>query len=138
MPDDPSIPAAVRELSLRLALPRPMRRGSLGKRFVKCSKPGCRCSHDSAARHGPYFSLVRTVAGRTQSRWVAADDSSLMRQQIEAGAQFRKDVAAFWGACERWADAELEAKSAAAEESAKKNASKRPSPKSSSKRSKPS
>jgi uncharacterized protein (UPF0262 family) len=114
-----------------------MRRGSLSVRYLKCNKPGCACAHDPKARHGPYTSVVRTVDGKTVSRSVPAAQAERLRQHVEAGQRFRKDIEAYWQACERWADAELDAASAASEvEAAKKGASKRPSTPRSSPRSK--
>jgi len=126
MADTPAVPGRVRELATQLAAPAPMRRGSLAERYVKCSKPGCRCAEDPAARHGPYYSLTRGVAGRTQSRWVPSEQTALVRQQLEAGQQFRAQVEAYWAACERWADAEL-APPAAAPAAGQKGGSARPS-----------
>src|SRR5262245_20856904 len=113
MVDAAEVPAAVRTLAAQLAAPTPMRRGSLSERYVKCSKPGCACAEQPTARHGPYYSLTRTVAGRTQSRFVPAAQAARMRQQIAAGQQFRRHVEAFWEACERWADAHLQGEGAA-------------------------
>jgi hypothetical protein len=120
-------PSPVRKIADRLADPTPMRRGSLSVRYVKCSKPGCACAEDPEARHGPYTSVVRTIDGRTQSRRVPAAQTDELRQQIEAGQQFRKDVNAYWQACEQWADAELASSEATSQDVAKKGASKRPS-----------
>ncbi len=39
--------------------PKPMRRGALSERYVKCSKKGCACAESPDARHGPYYSLTR-------------------------------------------------------------------------------
>ena len=136
MAETPDAPTPVRTLAAQVAAPTPMRRGSLSERYVKCSKPGCACAERPAARHGPYFSLTRTVGGRTQSRFVPAAQAARVRQQIAAGQQFRKHVEAYWQACEHWADAELDAPAAAAKEAAKKGAAKRPSPRRSSTRSK--
>ena len=63
MADAPVVPARVRALATQVGDPTPMRRGSLTERYVKCSKPGCRCADEAEARHGPYYSLTRTVAG---------------------------------------------------------------------------
>ena len=136
MAETPDAPTPVRTLAAQVAAPTPMRRGSLSERYVKCSKPGCACAERPAARHGPYFSLTRTVGGRTQSRFVPAAQAARVRQQIAAGQQFRKHVEAYWQACEHWADAELDAPAAAAKEAAKKGPAKRPSPRRSSTRSK--
>jgi len=136
MAETPDIPGPVRTLAAQMAAPTPMRRGSLSERYVKCSKPGCACAERPIARHGPYYSLTRTVGGRTQSRFVPAMQTTRVRQQIAAGQQFRRHVDAFWDACEQWADAQLDAPEAAAQEAAKKGAAKRPSTRRSSPRSK--
>jgi hypothetical protein len=127
MAETPDVPGPVRTLAAQMAVPTPMRRGSLAERYVKCSKPRCACAERPTARHGPYYSLTRTVGGRTQSRFVPAAQTARVRQQIAAGQQFRRHVEAFWDACEQWADAQLDAPEAAAQEAAKKGAAKRPS-----------
>src|SRR3989304_522272 len=102
-----AIPAAVRELATRLAEPQPMRRGSLSERSMKCGQVGCRCQQDPRARHGPYFSLTRVEAGKTQSRYVGAAQAALARAQVEAGKQFRAHVEAYWRGGERGGGAHL-------------------------------
>jgi len=126
MPDS-SNPSAARDLAARLAQPKPMRRGSVSERFVKCSKPGCPCASDPNARHGPYFSLTRAVQGRTQSRLLTRSQADAARRQIEAGHQFRQQVDAYWKLCEQWADADLDQTPAASTEAAKKRGSRRAS-----------
>jgi len=118
------VPSAVRQQFDALGPPRPMRRGSLSERYMKCSKPGCACGDNPDARHGPYFSLTRGVEGRTQSRLVSVEQAEIVRKQVEVGQHFREQVETYWQACERWADAELETE-AASDEEAKKGASKR-------------
>ena len=134
--DTPAVPLPVRTLAAQVAEPTPMRRGSLSERYVKCSKPGCACAERPTARHGPYYSLTRTVGGRTQSRFVPAAQTARVRQQIAAGQQFRRHVDALWDACEQWADAQLDTPEATAQEAAKKGAAKKPSTRRSSPRSK--
>lgn len=90
-----------------MADPVPMRRGSLTARTVKCSRPGCPCKDRPEARHGPYFSLTRSVAGTTQTRLIAAAQADTVRRQIDTGRQFRDATELYWGACERLADAEI-------------------------------
>jgi hypothetical protein len=102
--------AAIRaRLTAQLADPIPMRRGSLTDRFVKCSRPGCPCAHDPDARHGPYVSLTRSVAGTTRTRLIAPELADTVRRQIEAGRQFRDATELYWATCERLADAEIAA-----------------------------
>jgi hypothetical protein len=97
-----------------------MRRGSLSERTVKCGKPGCPCSEDPDARHGPYFSLTRAVKGKTHSRFLTSEQAAVVRQQIEAGHQFRATVDALWEESEAWADSQLDGSSTASAEEAEK------------------
>jgi hypothetical protein len=62
---------------------------------------------------------------KTRSRYLSADQAALARRQVEAAHEFRKQIEAYWEACERWADAELETPQAASDGAAKKGASKR-------------
>ena len=131
------MPPSVRQLATELADAKPMRRGSLSERTIKCSKPGCACARDPKARHGPYYSLTQAVEGKTHSRFLTAEQADLVRQQIDVGRQFRGRVDALWEACEQWADSQLADASASSEE-AKKKGSKRISRTTSSGKSKPS
>jgi len=118
-------PEIVYKLAVNLSQAKPMRRGSLSVRYLKCNKPGCACANDPQARHGPYTSVVRTVSGKSRSRAVPEAQADVLRQQVEAGQQFRKHVDAYWEACEQWADAQLEAPQASSKEAAKKGGSKK-------------
>ena len=121
---NPVVPQDVRALASQLAEPRPMRRGSVTERYVKCNKAGCACADHADARHGPYYSVSRVVKGQTRSRWLDAEQARQVREQVEVGQEFRELVEAYWQACEQWADAQLEAPEAASQEAAKKGASK--------------
>lgn len=102
-----ALPPQVAELSTALSQPRPMRRGSINERRMKCGQANCACQRDPKARHGPYYTLTQAAGGKTHSRYVATDQVPALRRQIEAGREFRQQVEAYWDACERWADAEL-------------------------------
>ena len=119
------VPGPVRELAVRLAHSQPMRRGSLCERYVKCGKPGCACAEDPKARHGPYYSLTRAVGGRTRSRFLSPEEAQRAREQIATGQQFRRQVEAYWGVCEQWADAQLEAREEEGQAKVKKNRNRR-------------
>ncbi len=120
----PRVPPCVRQIATDLADAKPMRRGSLSERTVKCSKPGCACAQDPKARHGPYYSLTHAVDGKTRSRFLTTEQAALVGQQIDAGRKFRARVDDYWEACEDWADTEL-ADSSASSGEAKKGGSKR-------------
>jgi hypothetical protein len=104
-----------------------MRRGSLSERMVKCSKPGCSCAENPDARHGPYFSLTRAVQGKTRSRFLTPEQAALVRQQIEAGHEFRAKLDTLWEGCEAWADSQLQGFLTASIAEAEKGGSKRTS-----------
>jgi hypothetical protein len=134
MTNHTSLPPRVAELSAALSQPRPMRRGSVNERRMKCGQAHCACQRDPKARHGPYFTLTQAASGKAHSRYVAAEQVPALRRQIEAGREFRQQVEAYWEACEQWADAELEATQAA--EAAEKKGSRRVSGKRSARNSK--
>jgi hypothetical protein len=131
-------PPRVRQLVTELSQPQPMRRGSVSERSIKCGKPGCACSKDPEARHGPYYSLTQAVAGKTHSRFLTAEQAAVARQQIAAGRDFRQQVDTYWEACEEWADAQLELPPAASSGEVQKRGSRRRSKATSSRKSKPS
>jgi hypothetical protein len=120
----PEVPSPVRQLAIELADVKPMRRGSLSERTIKCGKPGCACTQDPKARHGPYYSLTHAVGGKTHSRFLTEKQADLVRQQIDNGREFRGQVDAVWEACELWADSQLADVSASHGE-AKKGGSRR-------------
>lgn len=108
MPKRPVVSPSASNGSCTVGPIRPMRRGVLTERLVTCSKPGCPCGSDPEARHGPYFSLTRSVGGRTRTRLVSAEEAVVVRRQIEDGRAFRGELESYWQACEHAADAELE------------------------------
>jgi hypothetical protein len=121
---NPEGPSPVRELAAVLSQPKPMRRGSVSERIMKCGKASCPCQQDPKARHGPYYSLTRPMAGKTQSRYLSPEQAELAREQIALGHKFRKQVEQYREACERWADAQLESSPEAAEKGGSKPTSK--------------
>lgn len=116
----PEVPAPVAQWVAALSRPEPIRRGSLYERRMKCGQAACACQHDLKAAHGPYFTLTQKAEGRTRSRYVSPEQAPVVRRQIESGRQFRQRVEAYWEACERWADDQLEAVPASAKEAEKK------------------
>ncbi len=98
-----------------------MPRGTVNERRMKCGRANCACQRDPKARHGPYYLLTQAAGGKTRSRYIESGQVPLLRQQIEAGREFRQRVEAYWEACEHWADAELE-QTPAAEATEKKGA----------------
>ena len=127
MAEDSKVSKEVERWAAQLARPRAMRRASVSERWMKCSKEACACSEHEEARHGPYYSVTWAEAGKTRSRLVRAEQLPVVRQQIEADREFRRDLAAYRQASRRWADAQLAEieEEAASQEAAKKGGSKR-------------
>jgi hypothetical protein len=115
----PAFPSRIAQLAAACSHPEPIRRGSLYERRMKCGQEGCACQHDPKATHGPYFTLTQKVEGKTHSRYISPDQAPVVRRQIEAGRQFRERIEAYWQACERWADEQLEAVAASVAEAEK-------------------
>lgn len=127
MAENSTVPNDVERLAAQLAHPRAMRRASVSERWMKCTKSGCACGDDDEARHGPYYSVTWAQAGQTRSRLVSAEQLVVVRQQIEADREFRRDIEAYRKVSHHWADiqlAEIE-NQAASSEAAKKGGSKR-------------
>jgi uncharacterized protein DUF6788 len=127
MAEDSIVPKDVERLAAQVARPRAMRRASVSERWMKCTKAACVCGDDEQARHGPYYSVTWAEAGQTRSRLVSAEQVVVVRQQIEADREFRKDIEAYRKASQHWADAQLAEihDQAASGEAAQKGGSKR-------------
>ena len=127
MAADSKAPDEVERLAAKLGRPRAMRRASVSERWMKCAKAGCAGAGDEQARHGPYYSVTWAEAGKTRSRLVSAAQLPVVRQQIEADREFRRDLAAYRAASQHWADAQLAEilQEATSDEAAKKGGSKR-------------
>lgn len=136
MATSPEVPPRVRQLVTELAQPRPMRRGSVSQRSIKCGKAICACHKDPKARHGPYYSLTQAVAGKTRSRFLTVEQASVAQQQIAAGRKFREQLDTYWEACEEWADIQMELPPAASSVEVQKKGSRRRSKTTSSRKSK--
>src|SRR5258708_1269336 len=84
----PHVPSSVRELAAVLSQPKPMRRGSVSERTMKCGKAGCPCQEDPNARHVPYYSLTRPMSPKTHSRYPFVRPADLGGLAKVAGARF--------------------------------------------------
>ncbi|MCY7417349.1 MAG: hypothetical protein LH650_02435 [Chloroflexi bacterium] len=121
MSDAAPVPVDVLAAAAALAQARPMRRGSLTTRLMRCGQRTCACHTDPTARHGPYTEWSRVVRGRRESRYLDPGQAGVVRAQIAAGLDFRRSVEGLWEAAERWADAELSTE--ASQETAEKGGS---------------
>ena len=61
--------------------------GTLQHRTRVCGKPGCRCAHDPAARHGPYYEWGRLEQGRLVHTKLSRQEARLF---IQAMRKYRR------------------------------------------------
>ena len=72
-----------------LALP-----GTLLERRTRCGRPGCRCGADPPVPHGPYWSWTRKVEGKTQTRYLSADQHADYEEWFDTAKRLRTLVSA--------------------------------------------
>jgi hypothetical protein len=69
----------------------PVLPGSIGKQWNVCGKPGCRCKDpDRPQRHGPYYQLSFTVAGRSSTLFLKSEDLAAARRCIRRYRRFKE------------------------------------------------
>ena len=99
-----------------------LRPGTLAERFRKCGKPTCHCARAGDPGHGPVWTLVFTVAGKTKNRVIPADAVARTRAQIAECKRLRSLTSELIEVSEALCHARL-AVGRDAEEAAKKGAS---------------
>src|SRR5215467_14037248 len=64
--------------------------GTLLRRMMICGKPNCRCAHDPAALHGPYYQWGRMKGRKLVHRMVSAEQATVLRLAIANYRQAKK------------------------------------------------
>lgn len=80
--------------------------GTLLERLTCCGKPGCRCAHDPAARHGPYYDWGHMQDGKLVHRRLTAEQAALLRPAITNYHKVKQLLRAWETETERLIDAE--------------------------------
>ncbi len=80
--------------------------GTLLERLKSCGKPECRCAHDPAARHGPYYEWGHMQRGKLIHRQLSAEQAALLRPAIANYRKVKKLLRAWEVQTERLIDAE--------------------------------
>ena len=87
-----SLPALLRQrtqLQQSLAQIGDFWQGSLSSQYRKCGKKGCHCARPGDPGHGPSWILVRSVAGKPQSRSIPAAAVEETQAQVDEYQRFR-------------------------------------------------
>ena len=80
--------------------------GTLLERLTSCGKPSCRCAHDPAARHGPYYDWGHMQGGKLVHRRLTAEQAALLRPAIANYRKLKQLLRAWETETERLIDAE--------------------------------
>jgi hypothetical protein len=68
----------------------PMIPGSIKKQWNVCGMPGCRCKDPkNPQKHGPYFQLSFTLAGKSTSMFVKEEEFEQMSEATERYHKFK-------------------------------------------------
>ena len=79
------------ELKAELAALGPVLPGRISRQWNVCGKPGCRCKDPKRPRrHGPYYQLSFTVAGRSSTLFLKPDELVAARQYLRRYRRFRE------------------------------------------------
>jgi len=82
---------SVTELKAELAALGPVLPGSISKQWNVCGKPGCRCKDPKRPRrHGPYYQLSFTVAGRSSTLFLKPGELVAARRHLRRYRRFRE------------------------------------------------
>jgi hypothetical protein len=102
-PPDPSSQPALPGQSIQFVLA--CRRDTL-KRMMKCGKASCRCQHDRAARHGPYYEWGYMRDGKLVHRYVSPEQAEVLQQAITNYRKAQKHLRTWQTETERTLDAQ--------------------------------
>ena len=67
-----------------------LRPGTLIERYRKCGKPTCHCAREGDPGHGPVWTLVSRVAGRSRNRVIPREAVAATRSQIAECKRLRR------------------------------------------------
>jgi len=91
----------IENIRTKLASIGELRPGNLSEQFNVCGKPGCRCKARPPKRHGPYYQISWTRAGKSTTRFVRRSELATIRRQL-------KNYARLKGLLEKWIDLSIE------------------------------
>jgi hypothetical protein len=69
----------------------PMLPGTISKQWNVCGTPGCKCKDKKKPRkHGPYYQISFTVAGKSSTMFLKKTDRNEARKRIKCYKQFKE------------------------------------------------
>ena len=65
--------------------------GSISEQWNVCGNPGCRCKNkDNPQKHGPYYQLSFSIAGKSSTMFIKKEDISEVKRRIRCYRQYKK------------------------------------------------
>jgi hypothetical protein len=90
----------LQRIQRQLAALGPVLPGSLSEQWNVCGTPGCRCKAPShPQKHGPYYQLSFTVAGKSSTLFVPKEAVSEVRRRLKRYHHFKTLTTAWVQAC---------------------------------------
>lgn len=84
--------AQFRALAAELASIGYVLQGSITTRWMACGKVACRCTHDPAARHGPYHAWTYKRRGKTVCVYLTPEQATVCAQWIKNNRRLERIV----------------------------------------------
>ena len=81
----------VQQLKRKLMNLGPVLPGSISEQWNVCGTPGCNCKNQiTPQKHGPYYQLSFSVAGRSSSMFIKKEEISEARRRVRRYQEFKK------------------------------------------------
>jgi len=81
----------VEELQRQLHELGPLLPGSISEQWNVCGKAGCRCkARKNPKKHGPYYQLSYTIAGKSSTMFIKPRDLEEARRRLENYREYRR------------------------------------------------
>lgn len=79
------------ELQRQLSELGPLLPGSISEQWNVCGKAGCRCkAKKNPKKHGPYYQLSYTIAGKSSTMFIKPVDLDEARRRLENYREYRR------------------------------------------------
>ena len=81
----------IEQLKQKLLNLGPVLPGSISEQWNVCGTPGCKCKDPAdPKKHGPYYQLSFSVAGRSSSLFIKNEDVAEVRKRVKRYQEFKK------------------------------------------------
>ena len=80
----------IQRIKKQLAEMGPILPGSISEQWNVCGTPGCRCKQPvKPLKHGPYYQLSFTIAGKSSTMFIKKEDLVEVRRRLKRYQRFK-------------------------------------------------